>query len=346
MTISRNEAHTHKAGTYPPVAPLDIAGGFGPLVQQYLAALAVQQYSPRTIEDKHNGLQKFTTWCDTRDIQLASQIDQALAQRYQNHLHHYRKEDGMNLSADTQRGQLSRVKNFYDWLLSQKHVLSNPFALLSMPKSPKRLPGGVLSVEDIDKVMQQPNLDTRHGLRDRAMLEVVYSTGIRRAELLALALTDIDRSRGIAYVRQGKGRKDRIIPIGERALFWVDRYLIDSRPALARRQSSPALFITEQGNPMSTGHITKRFGEYVQAANIGKQGACHIFRHSTATLMLEHGADIRHIQAMLGHESLSTTQIYTQVAIGHLKDVHSRTHPGENRTSKVRSKPDDKSTHE
>jgi integrase/recombinase XerD len=341
MAISGSEAHTHKTGTYPPVAPLDIAGGFGPLVQQYLAALAIQNYSPRTIEDKHHGLQKFTHWCDTRDIQLVSDIDQALAQRYQSHLHHYRKDDGMNLSADTQRGLLGRVKGFYDWLVKQQQVISNPFALLSMPKSPKRLPGGVLSVADIEKVMQQPNLDTHHGLRDRAMLEVIYSTGIRRAELLNLALTDIDRSRGIAYVRQGKGAKDRIIPIGERALFWVDRYLIDSRPELARRQSAPALFITEQGNPISRGHVTKRFGEYVQAANIGKQGACHIFRHSTATLMLEHGADIRHIQAMLGHESLSTTQIYTQVAIGHLKDVHNRTHPGESNIRKNRSQPND-----
>ena len=330
MTISGNDAHTHNAGTYPPVASPDIAGGFGVLVQQYLAALAVQQYSPRTIEDKYRAIKRFTDWCAIREIQRVSQTDQARAQRYQHHLHQYRKEDGMSLSADTQRGLLGKVKGVYDWLLAQQHVISNPFALLSMPKSPKRLPGGVLSVEDIEKVMQQPNLDTRHGLRDRAMLEVVYSTGIRRAELLALGLTDIDRSRGIAYVRQGKGRKDRIIPIGERALFWVDRYLIDSRPELARRHSSPALFITEQGNPLSRSHVTKRFGEYVQAANIGKQGACHIFRHSTATLMLEHGADIRHIQAMLGHECLSTTQIYTQVAIGHLKDVHTRTHPGEN----------------
>lgn len=311
------------------VAPLDITEGFGPLGQKYFESLAIRQYSARTIDAKCNSLKRFAAFCDIRDIQRPEQVDKTIASRYQKHLHHYRKEDGMALSANTQRYLVGDVRGFFTWLNDEGYLLFNPFASLVLPKVPVRLPKGIMNVDEVEKVMKQPNLDTIQGIRDRAMLEVFYSTGIRRSELLALQLLDLDRVRGLIAINQGKGAKDRIVPIGERALFWVDRYLIDARPELVRNVAEQALFITERGGPLSTSHITKRFGEYIKAANINKSGACHVFRHSTATLMLECGADIRHIQALLGHESLSTTQIYTQVAIQHLKEVHQRTHPGE-----------------
>ena len=183
-------------------------------------------------------------------------------------------------------------------------------------------------MEEIERLLSQPDIDTAIGLRNRAIMEVLYSTGIRRAELLDLQMQDVDGTRGLLRVNQGKGQKDRIIPIGERALRWVARYLEEARPELLRRVSDSTLFLSERfGKRIGESTLSKCLRAYIEQAGINKPGAVHIFRHSTATLMLENGADIRHIQALLGHADLSTTQIYTQVAVTHLKDVHQKTHP-------------------
>ena len=175
--------------------------------------------------------------------------------------------------------------------------------------------------------MAQADPATAHGLRDRAILEVLYSTGIRRTELVNLKLYDIDAERGTLMVRQGKGKKDRMIPIGDRALAWIEKYQADVRPALASAPDDGVLFLTAQGEAFTPNRLTQLARDYVAKAELGKTGACHLFRHTMATLMLENGADIRFIQQMLGHAELSTTEIYTQVSIRALKEVHARTHP-------------------
>ena len=152
------------------------------------------------------------------------------------------------------------------------------------------------------------------GLRDRAILETLYSTGMRRLELIGLSCYDLDRERGTVMIRQGKGKKDRMIPIGERALAWIDQYLESARPDLVVGQDDGTLFLTNAGEAFTPDRLTQMVRDYVDAADIGKRGSCHLFRHTMATLMLENGADIRFIQAMLGHAELSTTQIYTQVS--------------------------------
>ncbi|WP_145956671.1 tyrosine-type recombinase/integrase, partial [Xenorhabdus budapestensis] len=171
------------------------------------------------------------------------------------------------------------------------------------------------------------------GLRNRVMLEVLWSSGIRRMELRQLRRGDIDVERGAVVINQGKGNKDRVVPIGERALSWLKRYLVHVRPQLAEVYDSGYLFISQKGRPLSPGHLTHIAGKAIrQQARLDKPGACHLFRHSMATQMLDNGADIRHIQAMLGHEKLNTTQVYTRVAIKQLKQVHSQTHPAERNT--------------
>jgi integrase/recombinase XerD len=165
-------------------------------------------------------------------------------------------------------------------------------------------------------------------VRDRAILEVFYSTGIRRSELAHLAVTDIDHERATLLVRQGKGKKDRLIPVGERALAWVHRYLAEVRPKLAvAGDDDGTLFLSADGMPFALDALTRLASQYVKASGVPKTGACHLFRHTMATLMLEGGADIRYIQAMLGHAELSTTQIYAQVSVRALQAVHSATHP-------------------
>jgi integrase/recombinase XerD len=158
-------------------------------------------------------------------------------------------------------------------------------------------------------------------------LETLYSTGIRRMEVINLRVLDLDAERGTLMVRQGKGRKDRTVPIGERAAAWIERYRIEARPQLVMPPDEGVLFLTQEGEELSPARLTQLARDYVAKADIGKTGACHLFRHTCATLMLEGGADIRYIQEMLGHVELSTTQIYTQVSIRRLKTVHSLTHP-------------------
>ena len=189
-------------------------------------------------------------------------------------------------------------------------------------------------------MLSQPELTDPAGLRDRAMLEVLYATGIRRSELAHLAVFDIDDDRETLLVRQGKGKRDRMVPIGERALLWVRRYLTEARPRLVAEPDDGTLFVSADGVGFSPDRLTQIAREYVKASGVPKQGTCHLFRHTMATLMLEGGADIRYIQAMLGHAELSTTQIYTQVSIRALRAVHAATHPGATNT-RHRSVPPD-----
>jgi len=159
------------------------------------------------------------------------------------------------------------------------------------------------------------------------MLEMFYSTGMRRMELIRLSVFDVDRSLGVITIRQGKGRKGRVVPFGERARYWLDKYLNESRPIFTLHRPSDTLFLTSPGKAFTPNHLSWLAGRYVRSANVGRNGACHIFRHTAATLMLEGGADTRYIQVMLGHARLDTTQIYTHVSIRKLKQVHTRTHP-------------------
>ena len=173
----------------------------------------------------------------------------------------------------------------------------------------------------------QTNIGNPIGIRDRAILETLYSTGMRRMELIGLRLYDLDTERGTIMVRQGKGKKDRMVPIGERAVVWCEKYMYDVRPSLAVEPDEGILFLTQSGEPFTPNRLTQLARTYVNAAEVGKKGACHLFRHTMATLMLENGADIRFIQQMLGHADLSTTQIYTRVSIRQLKEIHTATHP-------------------
>lgn len=310
-----------------PIAALNALESFACLGEKYLNTLAVNHGSLQTIANKRSELTRFADWCLVRSLERPDQLTQTMAEGYQNHLYHHRKIDGKPLTIGTQRGRMTIVKTFYRWLVKANYLHYSPWENVEFPSLPRQLPRAVLSEEEMEKVLLQPDLNTPVGLRDRAMMETLYSTGVRRNEILNIKTHDLDRYRGLLRINQGKGNKDRIIPIGDRALHWIESYLDQSRPELVKRVSEETLFISHFGKMLSRTQLTKRLGAYVRQTGLGKPGSVHIFRHTTATLMLENGADIRHIQALLGHEDLSTTQIYTHVAITHLKDVHSKTHP-------------------
>lgn len=212
--------------------------------------------------------------------------------------------------------------------MRNNHILHNPASDLDLPRLEKRIPRTILTAQEAERVLLGPDIGTAAGLRDRAMLETLYSTGIRRRELLRLRLYDLDRERSTLTIRQGKGRKDRMIPIGERALAWVEKYLREARPLLAIEPDDATLFLTQNGEPFSPATLSTLARNYITQANLRKSGSCHTFRHTMATLMLEGGANLRYIQQMLGHESLNGTEVYTHVAIRKLQRIHAATHPG------------------
>ncbi len=294
---------------------------------RYLDALNIRHYTEQTLWNNERYLRDFIQWCDGRGLRQPQEVTKPILERYQRYLYLYRKKDGQPLSIHSQRCKLSPLKGWFRWLTRENHLLYNPASELALPKLHRRLPKAILTETEVEKVMAQTDTTELLGLRDRAVLEILYSTGIRRMELVSLSVFDLDIERGTLMVRQGKGRKDRMLPLGERAGFWLSRYLTDSRPELATSADDGTLFLTRLGERFNEAWLSRTVAKYVEQSGTHKSGSCHLFRHSMATLMLEHGADIRYIQAMLGHAELSTTEIYTQVSIKALKEVHQRCHP-------------------
>lgn len=301
--------------------------GFPALVEEFLTDLGARGYSPATIRARRQCLAQLSAWLADRGVTQPVQVTRPMLVRYQRHLFHYRKPNGEPLSFRSQNAQLLPVRAFFKWAVRNDHVAANPASELELPKVEKRLPKAALTIEEAEAVLAIPDLSSPTGVRDRAMIETFYGTGIRRSELARLNWRDLDIERRTLMVRQGKGRKDRMVPIGQRAIAWIERYLTDVRPRFAAEPDDGTLFLTVDGTPFSLDRLTQLVRDYVKASGTDKEGACHLFRHTLATLMLEGGADIRYIQAMLGHAELSTTQIYTQVSIRALQAVHAATFP-------------------
>jgi integrase/recombinase XerD len=300
---------------------------FEETIPAYLEHLRVRNYSPQTIQSQTKQLVIFTRFCEAAQLVRADQVTRKLILEFQNYLHNYQKRRGGGLAASTQRQWLTTVTSFFGWL-SRKDALSvNPATDLEMPRTEFRLPRTVLSAREVERILAVPNTDSAFGLRDRAILEVFYSSGIRRNELCRLNLTDIDFDRGVLRVEQGKGRKDRFVPIGSRALLWVERYLTRSRPKLGKIVDSAAMFLGKEGRRVHPGRLASHIHGLVDRARLGKKGSCHLFRHAFATALLENGCDLRHIQAMLGHAKLETTAIYTHLNMHDLKAAHVKYHP-------------------
>jgi integrase/recombinase XerD len=205
---------------------------------------------------------------------------------------------------------------------------ADPSRDIVIPRVERRLPRRVPTVREIERALAIPAVDSPSGIRDRAMLEMLYSTGLRRAELSGLRVGDVDLERELVFVCAGKGGRDRLVPLGGRACRWLGIYLRASRESIAGQGDLRGrLFLTDYGEPFAKNRLGDLVRRYLDRSRIPADGACHVFRHACATHMLENGADIRYIQAMLGHADLSTTQIYTRVNIGRLHQVHRETHP-------------------
>jgi integrase/recombinase XerD len=297
------------------------------LVDKYLQHLAVKGFSESTLRVRRIYMNMFLSWCRKSRITAPTKVTRASLESYQRYLFQYRKKDGQPLAVASQHSRLAPLKVWFKWLTYRKYIGQDPAAELELPRVGYKLPH-VMNRDEAERVLSQPNVGEPLGIRDRAMMEMLYSSGLRRMELLHLKLYDVDQKHGLVTVREGKGKRDRVVPIGERALAWLDLYLNRLRSEIVKKPDDGIVFLTTNGAPFTPNHLSWLAGQYVKSAGIGRGGACHIFRHTMATLMLEGGADIRYIQAMLGHVRLDTTQIYTHVSIRMLKQVHTATHPG------------------
>lgn len=302
-------------------------GSIGYWLRQYLTWLAVNNYSPRSVEARESGVGFFVQWCKERGVARPEEVSRPILERYKKHLFYYRTPKGKPLSFPTQHMRLSPLRTFFRWLTQENVLLYNPASDLRLPKYDKRLPRQILTAAEVEAVLTVPDVKDPFGLRDRAILETLYSTGIRRGELVGLTVWDLDRERATLIIRNTKSRRDRVVPIGERALMWVTKYLDEVRPQLVVEPDQGTLFISRYGEAMHRNYLSRQVRLYVKESGVGKSGSCHMFRHSCATLMLEGGCDVRFIQQLLGHADASATAIYTHVSIRQLQRVHALTHP-------------------
>ena len=293
----------------------------------YIEFLGVRNYAEGTMAGRRDALKVFFTWAAERDLTRAGQITRPILESYQRWLWRCTKVNGQRLGWSTQRNRLGTLKDFFRWLTRQDVILHNPASELELPRMEKRLPKTVLTLSEVERLLAVPNTCDPLGIRDRTMLETFYSCGLRRTELCHLELPDLNAERRTLHVRLGKGKKDRMVPVGARAGVWLERYLMEVRPRLCLDTRTQALFLTGYGGAFNPDVVSRMVAAWLEKAGMKRRGSCHVLRHSCATHMLENGADIRFIQQLLGHAKLDTTAIYTEVSIKQLQEVHTRCHP-------------------
>lgn len=277
--------------------------------------------SKNTLEAYRRDLAQFGDW-------LVRGTAHTLAQATESDVHgflafRHRGSRGPKASSDARL--LSSLKRFYQYGMREKLVVQDPTLKLDPPKRAPRFPK-TLSEADVESLLAAPEIALARGLRDRAMLETLYASGLRVSELVGLKSFEINLDAGVVRIL-GKGSKERLVPLGEEAVDWIRRYVAEARPLLLGRKSSDALFVTGRGTGMTRQafwHLIKR---YAARAVPGKALSPHTLRHAFATHLINHGADLRVVQMLLGHADISTTQIYTHVAQERLKQLHAKHHP-------------------
>lgn len=309
-----------------PVADADRPDGLFQIVQGYLAHLRARGYTAQTLYGYERYLRELISWCHSTGLRTVQQLQAQILERYLLSLQEYRKRDGQPLSSLSKQSKLIPIRSFGRWLVKAKYLQVNPAAELHLVRTATRAPVPVLNMSDIAGLVAQPDVGKALGIRDRAMIETLFSTGIRRMELANLRINDIDFVSQTVRIRHGKGDKERLIPIAQESLIWIRRYIDEVRGWISGSEQG-VLFLTQNGEPFNLAWLGTVIGQHLHKAVPGRKGACHILRHTMATMMLENGADIRYIQAILGHAQLSTTQIYTRVSMSKLHSVYVKTHP-------------------
>jgi integrase/recombinase XerD len=301
---------------------------------KYEEHLEVLNFSRWTVKGRAFYLKIFFRWLKDMEIRRVTGVKRETMRDYQVHLAEQVTSKGEPWSVSTQVNALVAVKGFFKFLCEEDYLVGDPARSIPYPKRPKRLPRSILTAGEVKKILGVPDIKTALGYRDRAILELLYSTGLRREELNRLQVTDVDWEEGFVRVNQGKGGKDRVVPLGKIACRYLENYVKSVRPMLLKRKRTQELFISLKGGPLSRnvlGEIVKRC---VGETGLRKKVSPHTFRHTCATLMLKNRANLRHVQELLGHSSLNTTQVYTAVTVADLKAIHKKCHPREREVEK------------
>ncbi len=290
------------------------------LLDEFCDALWLEDgLSRNSLDSYHRDLRIFSEWLgESRQKSLLeagrSDLLAYLAARFKN-----------SIKPRSAARLLSSLKRFYRYLHREGRISVDPSLEIEAPKLPRSLPG-VLTEDDVQSLILAPDIHTARGLRDRAMLETLYASGLRVSELVSLTIGQLNRDAGVLRVL-GKGSKERLVPVGEEALDWIRRYVAEARPMLLGARTSDALFVTARAQRMTRQAFWNLIKRYAEASGIRKKVSPHTLRHAFATHLLNHGADLRVVQMLLGHTDISTTQIYTHVARERLKELHARHHP-------------------
>ena len=292
-------------------------------IYNFLHELSLKNYSPATIELRKGALVYFADWLKTKSVQgiVREEIETYLV-----HIHQKKNVHGRGISPSRKQAYLVSLKLFLVWLYTSGHSLYDMSKWVILPKLPRLLPKNILEEKEVLRVINEPNTNRVLGIRNRCLLELLYTNGIRVKELSYLKVNDLDLEHGICHVREGKGRKERLLPLGESSVYWLKKYI--SLRFLIQREYCSYLFLSQRtGLRLKANSITSCVRDILNRSGIDKYGACHLFRHSVATHMLARGASIRAIQELLGHARLSSTEIYIHLNIKELKDAYERFKP-------------------
>ena len=304
---------------------LSFGGKFKDAIDLFIEDGRVRELSPRTLEHYRMFVERFAKWsecwnvADIRDVTL----EHVLAFR--------RSLDERKITVAYRNRHVRCVRLLFRLLFKRGLLISNVAARIPEYRDVRRLPRGIMDKEQVTKLLQSAYLSTPTGFRDRTIVEVLYSTGLRGGELCKLTLYDVNLSEGMLRVIEGKGRKDRVVPVGKVACSYLVEYIRAVRPVLLGEKQTPVVFVTAKGEPFKTTNLRQQFNLHRDRAGLPDSITVHSLRHTCATEMLKGGASIRHVQELLGHASISTTQIYTHVVQTDLKKAHARTAPSERR---------------
>ena len=294
----------------------------------YLKSLEVRGYSKSTVDLYGLNIRAFIGWARERGVERVADVDLALLREHQSGLVSRITRFGRPMSLHTQSIRVTALKVFFADLLKRGLILVDPGRDLEHPRlAPRSPPMLIPTPREMARILAAPDTTTLKGIRDRAVMELLYATGLRNRELRNLMPWDVDLVDGCVTVRRGKGQRSRVVPLGRTARRWVATYLERVRPEWARRPTVQHLFLTSVGGPLDGVTLSTLVHLHVRQARVTKRVTVHTFRHACATHMLQGGADIRHVQQLLGHRSLTSTAIYTHLVLRDLQRAHRRYHP-------------------
>jgi len=299
------------------------------LIPPFINELKALNRSPRTVTDRHRTIKMFLAYLEQEKIDQVDQLTYEVLADYQQDMAFKLTRNNKLPSVSYQTKHLCTVRAFTKFLYNKDYLINDPGAKLQLPRKPQELPKIIMSQDDIKTLFKIPDMRSNIGYRNRLILEILYDTGIRSAELASLKCHELDLKQGLVLIH-GKGDKDRMVPISKKVCGLIENYATMIRPALLKGHDPGYLIISYWGMGVVGHTIWQVIKQTVKESGLNPNITTHTFRHTCATHMLKNGAPIRHIQEMLGHNSLETTQIYTRVTINDLKEIHSRYHPSEN----------------